>query len=137
MKIKKYFVGFVASTMLVSTCYCIKPVEAIDFSKDEAKYMSLCASGKLTNSNKKTCEEFNSYLKAKNKKLKKDLENQKSAAASTTQTLDSVQKKLISLNSYSFFTFHSLFLHILIQYVSICVQNTSLFFIVIVPISTI
>ena len=67
LKIKKYFVGFVASTMLVSTCYCIKPVEAIDFSKDEAKYMSLCASGKLTNSNKKTCEEFNSYLKAKNK----------------------------------------------------------------------
>ena len=99
MKIKKYFVGFVASTMLVSTCYCIKPVEAIDFSRDEAKYMSLCASGKLTNSNKKTCEEFNSYLKAKNKKLKKDLENQKSAAASTTQTLDSVQKKLNSLNS--------------------------------------
>ncbi len=99
MKIKKYFVGFVASTMLVSTSYCIKPVEAIDFSKDEAKYMSLCASGKLTNSNKKTCEEFNSYLKAKNKKLKKNLENQKSAAASTTQTLDSVQKKLNSLNS--------------------------------------
>ena len=99
MKIKKYFVGFIASTMLVSTCYCIKPVEAIDFSKDESKYMSLCASGKLTNSNKKTCEEFNSYLKAKNKKLKKDLENQKSAAASTTQTLDSVQKKLNSLNS--------------------------------------
>ena len=99
MKIKKYFVGFVASTMLVSTSYCIKPVEAIDFSKDEAKYISLCASGKLTNSNKKTCEEFNSYLKAKNKKLKKDLENQKSAAASTTQTLDSVQKKLNSLNS--------------------------------------
>lgn len=99
MKFKKYFVGFVASTMLVSTSYCIKPVEAIDFSKDEAKYMSLCASGKLTNSNKKTCEEFNSYLKAKNKKLKKDLENQKSAAASTTQTLDSVQKKLNSLNS--------------------------------------
>ena len=56
MKIKKYFVGFVASTMLVSTCYCIKPVEAIDFSKDESKYMSLCASGKLTNSNKKKCE---------------------------------------------------------------------------------
>ena len=99
MKIKKHCVVFVASTILVSTCYFIKPVEAIDFSKDEAKYMSLCASGKLTNSNKKTCEEFNSYLKAKNKKLKKDLENQKSAAASTTQTLDSVQKKLNSLNS--------------------------------------
>lgn len=53
--------------------------------------MSLCASGKLTNSNKKTCEEFNSYLKAKNKKLKR-FRKSKSAAASTTQTLDSVQK---------------------------------------------
>lgn len=99
MKFKKYFVGLVSSAMLVSTCYCIKPVEAIDFSKNEAKYMSICASGKLTNSNKKTCEEFNSYLKTKNKKLKKDLENQKSAAANTTQTLDSVQKKLDSINS--------------------------------------
>lgn len=79
--------------MLVSTCYCIKPVEAIDFSKDEAKYMSLCASGKLTNSNKKTCEEFNSYLKAKNKKLKKDLENQKSAAASTTPNIRQCTKE--------------------------------------------
>lgn len=99
MKFKKYFVGLVSSAMLVSTCYCIKPVEAIDFSKNEAKYMSICASGKLTNSNKKTCEEFNNYLKTKNKKLKKDLENQKSAAANTTQTLDSVQKKLDSINS--------------------------------------
>lgn len=61
--------------------------------------MSICESGKLTNSNKKTCEEFNNYLKTKNKKLKKDLENQKSAAANTTQTLDSVQKKLDSINS--------------------------------------
>ena len=99
MKFKKYFVGLVSSAMLVSTCYCIKPVEAIDFSKNEAKYMSICASGKLTNSNKKTCEEFISYLKTKNKNLKKDLENQKSAAANTTQTLDSVQKKLDSINS--------------------------------------
>ena len=65
MKIKKYFVGFVASTMLVSTCYCIKPVEAIDFSKDESKYMSLCASGKLTNSNKKTCENSTAISKLK------------------------------------------------------------------------
>ena len=99
MKFKKYFVGAIASAMLVTTCYQIQPVEAIDFSKDESKYMSICASGKLTNSNKKTCEDFNKYLKEKNKKLKKDLENQKSAAANTTQTLDSVQKKLNTINS--------------------------------------
>lgn len=93
MKIKKYFVGFIASTMLVSTCYCIKPVEAIDFSKDESKYMSLCASGKLTNSNKKTCEEFNSYLKAKNKKLKKDLENQKVTLENAKIVLEEQKKE--------------------------------------------
>ena len=48
--------------MLLGVGY-FKPVEAIDFSKNEAKYMSLCASGSLTNSNKKTCESFNTYLK--------------------------------------------------------------------------
>lgn len=62
--------------MLLGVGY-FKPVEAIDFSKDENKYMSLCASGSLTNSNKKTCEAFNSYLKEKNKKLKKELQSQK------------------------------------------------------------
>lgn len=51
--------------MLVSTCYCIKPVEAIDFSKDEAKYMSLCASGKLTNSNKKHAKNSTAISKLK------------------------------------------------------------------------
>jgi len=99
LKLNKYFVCLVTSTILVSTCFFINPVEAIDFSKNESKYMSICASGKLTNSNKKTCEEFNSYLKEKNQKLKKDLETQKSAAANTTQTLDSVQNKLNAINS--------------------------------------
>ena len=66
MKIKKYFVGFVASTMLVSTCYCIKPVEAIDFSKDESKYMSLCAKWKTNKivNKKNNAKNSNSYLKS-------------------------------------------------------------------------
>ena len=51
--------------MLLGVGY-FKPVKAIDFSKNETKYMSLCASGSLTNSNKKTCESFNTYLKEKN-----------------------------------------------------------------------
>ena len=54
-------------SMLLGVGY-FKPVEAIDFSKNEAKYMSLCSSSQLTNDNKKTCESFNSYLKEKNKK---------------------------------------------------------------------
>ena len=56
--------------MLLGVSY-FKPVKAIDFSKNEAKYMSLCSSSQLTNDNKKTCESFNSYLKEKNYNHKK------------------------------------------------------------------
>ena len=84
--------------MLLGVGY-FKPVEAIDFSKDENKYMSLCASGSLTNSNKKTCEAFNSYLKEKNKKLKKELQSQKNEAQSTANSLSAAEKKLNSINN--------------------------------------
>ena len=67
MKVKKYIIGLMTCSMLLGVSY-FKPVKAIDFSKNETKYMSLCASGSLTNSNKKTCEAFNTYLKEKNKK---------------------------------------------------------------------
>ena len=67
MKVKKYIIGLMTCSMLLGVGY-FKPVKAIDFSKNETKYMSLCASGSLTNSNKKTCESFNTYLKEKNKK---------------------------------------------------------------------
>ena len=73
MKVKKYIIGLMTCSMLLGVGY-FKPVEAIDFSKNEAKYMSLCSSSQLTNDNKKTCESFNSYLKEKNKKLNKELQ---------------------------------------------------------------
>ena len=76
MKVKKYIIGLMTCSMLLGVSY-FKPVKAIDFSKNETKYMSLCASGSLTNSNKKTCESFNTYLKEKNKKLKKELNDLK------------------------------------------------------------
>ena len=84
--------------MLLGVGY-FKPVKAIDFSKNETKYMSLCASGSLTNSNKKTCEAFNSYLKEKNKKLKKELQSQKNEAQSTANSLSAAEKKLNSINN--------------------------------------
>lgn len=98
MKVKKYIIGLMTFSMLLGIIYC-KPVEAIDFSKNETKYMSLCASGSLTNSNKKTCEAFNSYLKEKNKKLKKELQSQKNEAQSTANSLSAAEKKLNSINN--------------------------------------
>lgn len=98
MKVKKYIIGLMTCSMLLGVGY-FKPVDAIDFSKDENKYMSLCASGSLTNSNKKTCEAFNSYLKEKNKKLKKELQSQKNEAQSTANSLSAAEKKLNSINN--------------------------------------
>lgn len=98
MKAKKYIIGLMTCSMLLGVGY-FKPVEAIDFSKNETKYMSLCSSSQLTNSNKKTCESFNSYLKDKNKKLKKELQSQKEAAQSTANSLSAAEKKLNSINN--------------------------------------
>lgn len=98
MKVKKYIIGLMTCSMLLGVGY-FKPVKAIDFSKNETKYMSLCASGSLTNSNKKTCEAFNSYLKEKNKKLKKELQSQKNEAQSTANSLSAAKKKLNSINN--------------------------------------
>ena len=99
MKIKKYVIGILAGTMITSTLYTVKPVAAIDFSKNEEKYMKLCSSGNLTNSNKSTCESFNKYLKNKNKELINQLAKQKEEASSTKETLNSVQKKLTEINN--------------------------------------
>lgn len=98
MKIKKYIIGLMTCSMLLGVGY-FKPVKAIDFSKNEAKYMSLCSSSQLTNDNKKTCESFNSYLKEKNKKLNKELQSQKSDAQNTANSLSAAEKKLNSINN--------------------------------------
>ena len=98
MKVKKYIIGLMTCSMLLGVGY-FKPVKAIDFSKNETKYMSLCASGSLTNSNKKTCEAFNTYLKEKNKKLKKELQSQRNEAQSTANSLSAAEKKLNSINN--------------------------------------
>lgn len=99
MKIKKYVIGLLTGTMISGMLYTVEPVEAIDFSKDEDKYMKLCSSGNLTNSNKSTCESFNTYLKNKNKELINQLAKQKEEASSTKETLTSVQKKLTEINN--------------------------------------
>lgn len=98
MKAKKYIISLMTCSMLLGVGY-LQPVEAVDFSKDENKYMSLCASGQLTNNNKKTCEDFNSYLKDKNKKLKEELQSQKDEAQTTANSLADAEKKLNSINS--------------------------------------
>ena len=98
MQIKKYLVGVIAATLFIAVSQPINQVEAIDFSKNEEKYMQICSSSQLNDSNKSTCEDFNKYLKNKNKELASQLAKQKKTASDTKVTLESVQKKLDSIN---------------------------------------
>lgn len=73
-------------------------VSAIDFEKDEQKYIKLCSSSSLS-SNKKTCEEFNKYLSKKNKQLKADIKETKSELEATKDDIENVTKKIEQLNT--------------------------------------
>lgn len=99
MRLRKCLVGIITGTLLASMLYTVQDVEAIDFSKNEEKYMQLCASDKLSNSNKSTCEDFNKYLKNKNKELASKLAKQKKEVSDTKATLESVQKELDEINN--------------------------------------
>lgn len=87
-----------ALTIFLSTYSGIIQVKAIDFEGNEDKYMNLCSSSNISRSNKSTCDQFNKYLKQKNKDLNSQLANQKQAASDTKATLESVQKELETIN---------------------------------------
>lgn len=98
MKLKKSISSLLALTIFLSTYSGIIQVKAIDFEGNEDKYMNLCSSSNISRSNKSTCDQFNKYLKQKNKDLNSQLANQKQAASDTKATLESVQKKLETIN---------------------------------------
>jgi len=77
----------------------ISPVNAIDFSKKESYYIKLCSSSSLTTKNKKTCEQFNTYLKKKNNQLKNDIKETKKDLENTKDDIDEVSAKINSLDS--------------------------------------
>lgn len=98
MKIKKSISTVLVLSILTSTYPNVLPVAAVDFEGNESKYMNLCSSSNISNSNKSTCEQFNKYLKKKNKDLTAQLADQREAAGSTKATLESVQKQLDTIN---------------------------------------
>ena len=73
-------------------------VHAIDFEGKEDQYIKICSSN-LTNSNKKTCQEFNKYLKEKNQDLKEEIQDTKDDLSETNDNIEEVSKKIETLNS--------------------------------------
>lgn len=62
---KKSLISMICFTLLVSFFCSTSQVHAVNFEGQEDKYMKLCSSKSLSNSNYNTCKQFNSYLKKK------------------------------------------------------------------------
>lgn len=86
------------SSMLIISIYST-PVKAIDFSKDESKYIKLCSSSSLKKKDKATCEEFNEYLSKKNQNLKEEIADTKKDLNRTNNSIDDVSTKINALSS--------------------------------------
>ena len=63
MKIKKSISTILVLSIFTTTYSNALPIKAVDFEGNENKYMNLCSSSNISNSNKSTCEQFNKYLK--------------------------------------------------------------------------
>ena len=71
---KKSLISMICFTLLVSFFCSTSQVHAVNFEGQEDKYMKLCSSKSLSNSNYNTCKQFNSYLKKKNNQLQSSID---------------------------------------------------------------
>lgn len=95
---KKLSISLLTLCLIFSTIIFMQPIKAIDFSKNEEKYIKLCSSSSLTNANKKICEQFNTYLSQKNKDLKEEINSTKKELNETNITIDEVSEMINTLN---------------------------------------
>lgn len=95
---KKLFIYALGVCTVLTLTIFPAPIKATDFEGQEDKYMKICSSSSLSNSNLNTCKEFNSYLKRKNKALKNQVNESKAQASNTKANLDSITNEITSLN---------------------------------------
>ena len=95
---KKIILGIIAICSIFALTLSSTDIYAVDFSKNEDKYIKLCSSSQLS-SNKKTCEEFNTYLSKKNKNLKSNIKDTKNDLVNTQDDIKEVNTKIKQLNS--------------------------------------
>ena len=96
---KKSLISMICFTLLVSFFCSTSQVHAVNFEGQESKYMKLCSSKSLSNSNYNTCKQFNSYLKKKNNQLQSSIGESKSKISDTQSSLDDVVSKIADLNN--------------------------------------
>ena len=96
---KKSLISMICFTLLVSFFCSTSQVHAVNFEEQEDKFMKLCSSKSLSNSNYNTCKQFNSYLKKKNNQLQSSIDESKSKISDTQSSLDDVVSKIADLNN--------------------------------------
>ena len=95
---KKLFIYALGVCTILTLTVSPAPIKATDFEGQEDKYMKICSSSNLSNSNLNTCKEFNTYLKRKNKALKNQVNESKAQASDTKANLDNITNEITSLN---------------------------------------
>ena len=98
---KKSLISMICFTLLVSFFCSTSQVHAVNFEGQEDKYMKLCSSKSLSNSNYNTCKQFNSYLKKKNNQLQSSIDESKSKISDTQSSLDSFLSSVVVTQSSS------------------------------------
>lgn len=96
---KKSIIFGVCLTMLFTLSGSVKEAKAINFEGQENKYMELCSSKRLSNSDYSTCKQFNSYLKKKNKQLQSSINDSKAEISQTQSSLDGIVSQIADLNN--------------------------------------
>ncbi len=87
------------SILLAFPVFGMSNVEAVDFEQNEEKYIEICASGSLSDSDEAVCKEFNAYLKEKNADLKNEVAANETAAEETQDSIDSLTSDIKKVES--------------------------------------
>lgn len=96
---RKSLIFSMCLTMLLTIHGSVKQTEAVNFEGQEDKYMNLCSSSRLSNSNYSTCKQFNTYLKKKNSELQSSINDSKEGISQTQSSLDGVVAEIANLNN--------------------------------------
>lgn len=96
---KKNLISIICLAMMFTLFSSVKETEAISFEGQEDKYMELCSSSKLSNSDYSTCKQFNDYLKKKNQELQSSINNSKAEISQTQSSLDDIVSQIADLNN--------------------------------------
>lgn len=100
MSKSKLFSLLLTATLVLPLTYTqVSSVKATNFSGKESKYYKLCSSSTLSSGDKKTCKEFNSYLKDQSSNLKDQIADAKKAIEDTQKSVDDIVKSLDSINT--------------------------------------